>query len=218
MTGFGDGGIGLDGWKSDDTRNSAGTNLIGQNTHAAVAPSGAGHDAIIANQIDWVTDFLGTRGNLGGLRFDGTSSGSGKSTLSVIDANSPNRLGLAGVLDDPGFALNYRWRKEDSLAAAGVSVKIGIQSANWGSGEVNRRRVSVPSDPVKRSGTLFWSMTRRITTQPAPLRSNKGRPTTRRSRQRRGNGSCLIRRAIPTSTPPLRRFPGIQILPIAAKR
>lgn len=155
VTGFGDGAIGLDGWKSDDTRNSSGTNLIGTNfTHAPVGAAIPGHDDIIATQLDWVTDFLGTRGNLGALRFDGTTAGSGKSTISVIDSTSASGLGLAGLLDDPTFAVNYRWRKEDNLSAAGVSLKIGIQSANWGSNTGQ----SQSSFNAVRSGETIWDL------------------------------------------------------------
>jgi hypothetical protein len=155
ITGFGDGVLGLDGWKSDDTRNSSGLNLIGgNNTHAAVGPAVAGHDELIGAQLDWVTDFLGTRGNLGGLRFDGTASGSGKSTISVIDTASSSGLGLAGLLDDSAFSLSYRWRKEDNLAAAGVSVKIGIQSANWGSSTGQSQFSFNPA----RSGETVWDL------------------------------------------------------------
>lgn len=155
VTGFEDGTLGLDGWKSDDTRNSSGLNLIGSNnTHAAVGSAIAGHDELIAAQLDWTSDFLGTRGNLGGLRFDGTASGSGKSTISVVDTTSPNGLGLAGLLDDPAFSLTYRWRKEDNLAAAGVSVKIGIQSTNWGSSSGQSQFNFNPA----RSGETVWDL------------------------------------------------------------
>jgi hypothetical protein len=153
ITDFGQGSFGLDGWKSDDTRTSAGTNLIGSLfTHGGAGPAVPGDDALIATQIDWVNSF-GTRGNLGGLRFDGTTTNSGKSTISVIQP-SLGGLGAAELLNDPALSINYRWRKDDNLAAAGVSLKIGIQSAVWGSTIGQSQNGFTPG----RSGETVWDL------------------------------------------------------------
>ncbi len=146
---FGAGGLGTAGWQSDDTRRSDGVHIINGTTNAPLG-SATLDPAGVALQIDWLNN-NGSRGNLGGVRLDGTTSGSGKSTLSVIDATSG--LSAASVLNDPGFSTTYRWQNNDTVAP-GVAFKIGIQSTNWGTGVGQSQNGYVPT----RSGEPSWDL------------------------------------------------------------
>lgn len=140
---FGAGSLGS-GWRADDTRNAAGTNIINSTTNAPF--SGATLDPVgVSAQIDWRNMTLGSRGNLGGVFLDGTSGAGGKSTLSVVDAGG---LSAASALT-AGFAASYRWQNNDT-AVPGVAFKIGIQSTQW--------PASQGSYGQTRSGESVWDL------------------------------------------------------------
>jgi hypothetical protein len=75
------------GWRSDDTRDAAGHNLVGvNNTNAPVtgqAPTTA-DDAAIASQIQFVSGPAGSTYG-GAVSINGTSSNSGKSNFSIVN-------------------------------------------------------------------------------------------------------------------------------------
>lgn len=167
VTDFGTGGpAGTDGWKSDDTRNAAGVNLIGGAdfanpgyTHAPGADT-VGNNIYsptgVAAQIDW-QNLYGSRGNLGSLNLTANVNGSTaftvpqKSTISVI--NSTSGLGVAAAALGEDFSATYRFNKgpnNDPLMGGGVALKIGVQSAAWGESQTD---FAAP-----RSGESSWDL------------------------------------------------------------
>ncbi|PXA04065.1 hypothetical protein DDZ13_08475 [Coraliomargarita sinensis] len=137
------------GWNADDVRDSSGTNITNGTTHDPA--TGATLDATqVANQIDW-DDYVGSWGNLGGVRFDTSASGSQKSTLSVIDTST----GFIAAQDllDPSFSASYRWQNNDTVAA-GVALKFGIQSVDYGTGSGE----SQEGFDAARSGEGTWDL------------------------------------------------------------
>lgn len=146
--------FGDQGWKSDDTRDIAGTDLVGiNNTHAgdpAVTPSAA-DDAAIANQIKFVTAPAGSI-LYGAVKIDGTSSNSGKSNISTI---SPvTGFGAASDLLGAGFFANYSWYNEPNPTSRTLGFKLGIQSAVWGTGAGQSQETFTAT----RSGESIWDL------------------------------------------------------------
>jgi hypothetical protein len=123
--------LGAGGWLSDDTRSSAGTDLVSPTlTHAGKpgqAPS-AGDDAAINSQLSFQDAPLGSSYG-GALRISGTTSNSGKSTISVLDLAT----GFAPASDLllGSFAAQYRWYEDTSLSARTLALRFGIQSTNF---------------------------------------------------------------------------------------
>jgi len=118
--------LGSNGWLSDDTRGSTGTDLVGLNyTHygkPGQIPTAA-DDTAIASQIQFV------RGpdDVTALKLTKTSQSSGwsKSTISTVD-----EAGFAADDWQTGFYANYRYYAESTAEVA--VLKIGIQSPLWG--------------------------------------------------------------------------------------
>ncbi|WP_269543078.1 beta strand repeat-containing protein [Cerasicoccus fimbriatus] len=142
-------GFDVNGWNSDDTRNSSGTNIINGTTNAPA--SGATSDPTqVSNQLNWI-NYLGSTGNLGGLQIDTSSSASQKSTISVIDTSTG--FSAASVLTDPSFSANYVWQNNDTVVP-GPALKFGVQSTEYGSGSGQ----SQEGFAATRSGEATWDL------------------------------------------------------------
>ena len=120
VTGFDD-----KGWSADDVRNSAGTNIVNDSTHAPV-PGATPDPAAVAAQIYW-TNSIGMFGNLGGVSLTGTTTGSGKSTISVLTGSADL---AAGDFLSEDFRAIYRWQNTDTENAS-LAIKIGLRSTQW---------------------------------------------------------------------------------------
>jgi hypothetical protein len=143
------------GWKSDDTRTAAGTNLVGINNTNAGKPGQvptAADDAAIAAQIQFIDAPPGSTYG-GAVSIDGTANGSGKSNFSVIDP-----LGFASAADllDPSFFAQYEWYKDNysNQGASTLAFKIGIQSSAYGTGAGESQN----SFTAGRSGESVWDL------------------------------------------------------------
>ncbi|WP_309380695.1 beta strand repeat-containing protein [Cerasicoccus frondis] len=137
------------GWNSDDTRSSDGTDIVNGSTNAPL--SGATPDPTqVSNQLNWI-NYLGSAGNLGGIQIDTSSSGSQKSTLSVVDASTG--FAAASVLQDPSFSANYVWQNNDTVVA-GPALKFGVQSTEFGSGSGESQN----GFSAVRSGESVWDL------------------------------------------------------------
>ena len=126
--------FGDSGWRSDDTRDSTGVNLVGINNTNAGKPGQvptAGDDAAIAAQIKFIDGPAGSTYG-GAVSIDGTATGSGKSNFSVIDTST----GFAPASDllTPGFSANYQFYKQHTGGGSTLAFKLGIQSTAWGTG------------------------------------------------------------------------------------
>jgi len=145
VTGFDD-----NGWNSDDTRNSSGTNIINGTTNAPA--TGATSDpAQVSNQLDW-TNFGGSLGNLGGIQFNTNEpTGAQKSTLSIIDTGTG--FAASSILGDPSFSATYRWQNNDTVVA-GPAMKFGIQSTEFGTSAGESQN----GFSASRSGEATWDL------------------------------------------------------------
>ena len=138
--------FGQHGWKSDDTRDAGGTDLVGTNyTHAGkpgAVPSAA-HDTAIAQQIQFVAGPAGSTYG-GAVAIDSTTSNSGKSTISVIDTGA-GFAAASSLLTD--FEAMYEWHKSSSRTLA---FRLGIQSTDWASSQAGFT--------ATRSGESVWDL------------------------------------------------------------
>jgi hypothetical protein len=148
VSNFGDGG-----WKSDDTRDATGVDLVGtNNTHAgdpAVVPSAA-HDTAIANQIKFVAGPAGSTYG-GAVSIDGTSGNSGKSNFSVI--NPATGFDAASNLLTT-FNATYQWYGQPNPTTRTLAFKLGIQSTEWGTGAGESQN----GFTAQRSGESVWDL------------------------------------------------------------
>jgi len=145
------------GWKSDDTRSSAGVNLVGTDyTHAGKpgqTPSAA-DDTAIAAQIQFVPGPAGSTYG-GAVSIDGTASGSGKSNYSVI--NTSTGFAPAADLLDPSFEVEYEFYKQHTGGGSTLAFKLGIQSSDWAASQ----GVSIANPAgftATRSGESAWDL------------------------------------------------------------
>ena len=143
-----------DGWNSDDTRDSSGTNIINSRTNSPGSPS-IFSPGQVANQIDWV-NFLGSRGNLGGTYLDTIASSSQKSTLSKI-ATTTTPLANGGDLISASFSASYIWQTKNASTSppvvdtgAGLAMKFGVQSTEYSA--------SQSGFSATRSGEGVWDL------------------------------------------------------------
>lgn len=148
------GAFGDEGWKSDDTRNAAGVNLVGiNNTHAprpGQVPTAA-DDAAIAGQIKFVDGPAGSTFG-GAVSIDGTPASAGKSNFSVI--NTTTGFAPASVLTTPDFFVEYEMYKQNLGSGSTLAFKIGIQSTAWGIGPGQSQNGFV----AQRSGESVWDL------------------------------------------------------------
>lgn len=143
---FGDGG-----WRSDDTRDATGADLVGFNTNApkpGVTPTAAA-DAAIANQISFVTGPIGSTYG-GAVSIDGTSSNSGKSNFSTIN---PSGFDSAANLLTT-FSAQYQWYDQPNPTSRTLGFKLGIQSTSWGTGAGQSQN----GFTATRSGESIWDL------------------------------------------------------------
>ena len=142
------GAFGDQGWYSDDTRATSGTNttndLVGtNNTHAGKpgqTPTLA-DDAAIASQIQFVNN---APESVNALKLSfGTGTASGKATVSTINTDS----GFATGDWRNGFFANLRLFRETNT---NTTLKIGIQSTNWALSQVGFT--------ATRSGESVWDL------------------------------------------------------------
>lgn len=139
-------GFGAGGWKSWDSRSSAGTHLFGETlTHAGWFEGGspsAADDLIIASQIKFlgegalavtaaaVTPDAGPAGSLDGrgyVRLDGTGANAGKSDLSYVDLDG---IAASSVLLGAGFATTYRYYSDASVSGRRPGLNIELTGTN----------------------------------------------------------------------------------------
>src|ERR1043166_2027006 len=122
--------FGVGGWRSDDTRDAAGNNLVGINNTNAGKPGQvptAADDAAIAAQIQFVAGPAGSTYG-GAVSVNGTSSNSGKSNYSVI--NTSGFDAAANLLTT--FNATYQWYGQPDPTSRTLAFKLGIQSTDWG--------------------------------------------------------------------------------------
>jgi hypothetical protein len=145
---FGDGG-----WRSDDTRNTSGTNLVGITSTNAPAPGStpsAADDLAIAQQIQFVGGPAGSTYG-GAVSIDGTSSNSGKSNISTIDAAG---ITPATSLLSNSFSATYEWYGQPNATSRTLAFKIGIQSTSYGTGAGQSQN----GFNALRSGESVWDL------------------------------------------------------------
>jgi hypothetical protein len=145
VSNFGEGG-----WKSDDTRSSAGANLVGTNyTHAPLPGStpSAAHDAAIAQQIQFVDGPAGSTYG-GAVSIDGTATGSGKSNFSTISPTTG--FAPASHLASASFNAQYEMYKQHTGGGSTLAFKIGIQSTQWAASQTGFTAI--------RSGESVWDL------------------------------------------------------------
>jgi hypothetical protein len=142
--------FGEGGWKSDDTRTSAGVDLVGINsTHAGkpgTVPSAA-DDTVIAQQIQFVNGPAGSTYG-GAVSIWGTSASAGKSQISVID--SVNGFGTL----DSSFTATYEMYKQHTGSGSTLAFKLGVQSTAWGTDPGESQNGFVAT----RSGESVWDL------------------------------------------------------------
>ena len=142
------------GWRSDDTRNASGVNLVGITNTNDPAPGStptAADDAAIASQLQFTTAPSGAT-FYGAVKIDGTTSNSGKSNLSTISPIT----GFAPSSDLllPSFFAVYNWYKQPNPTSRTLAFKLGIQSANWGTGGGQSQN----GFTATRSGESVWDL------------------------------------------------------------
>ncbi|MBK9129415.1 MAG: HYR domain-containing protein [Phycisphaerales bacterium] len=146
--------FGAGGWRSDDTRDAAGTDLVGLNyTHfgkPGQTPTAA-DDTAIAQQIQIVSGPSGSTYG-GAVMIDGTSGNPGKSTISVIDVGT----GFAPASDLVGgsFSATYQWYMQPNPTNRTLAFRIGIQSTAWGTGPGQSQNAFT----AIRSGESAWDL------------------------------------------------------------
>lgn len=142
------GAIGEGGWKSDDTRDAAGSYLVGTNyTHygkPGQTPTAA-DDAAIANILQFKDATSAPAGsNKGALMLNKDSTpGMGKATLSVV-----NQQGFASGNWGTNFSANFRYYTNTTNEAP--VMKIGVQSSVWAN--------SQSGFTAARSGESSWDL------------------------------------------------------------
>lgn len=142
--------IGDFGWKSDDTRDASGNNLVGTNdTHAGKPGQSAtaSDDTAIESQIKFVAGPSGSTYG-GAVSIDGTSGNSGKSTISVI--NTGTGFGSGASLVTPAFSAQYEWYDQPNPTSRTLGFKIGVQSTAWAA--------SQSGFTALRSGESAWDL------------------------------------------------------------
>ena len=146
-------GFGVDGWRSDDTRNASGVDLVGVNDTNAGKPGQtptSADDTAIAQQIQFVSGPAGSTYG-GALSLDGTISNSGKSNFSVISPTAG--FAPAGDLLS-SFSATYEWYGMPDPTSRTVAFKIGIQSTEWGTGAGESQNAFTAT----RSGESAWDL------------------------------------------------------------
>ena len=141
--------LGSGGWFSDDTRNAAGTDLVGSALTHAGKPgtvASAAADLAIAQQISIVNAPAGSTYGTA-LKIDGTSANTGKSTVSVID--TVTGLGAASLLPTT-FTASYQWYDQPNPTVRTLGFRIGVQSAQWSA--------SQSGFTATRSGESSWDL------------------------------------------------------------
>jgi len=143
-------GFNDDGWNSDDTRDNAGTNIVNDTTQDPA--QGATSDATqVATQLDW-QNYLFSRGNLGALRMSPDGAAAGKASISQVNTTG-NGFGSVSNILTPSFSAEWSWSQQGSVNE-GASFKMGIQSADWGTG-VGQSQQGFTSE---RSGEGVWDL------------------------------------------------------------
>ncbi len=142
--------LGVHGWKSDDTRDSTGTDLVGSlltNAGDPIVTPSTANDQAILQQVRIVDAPTGSA-YPGALLVDGTSNNSGKSTASMIDTGS----GFAPASDLllPAFGATYSWYGQPNPTTRTVAFRIGVQSAQWATSQA--------SFTATRSGESAWDL------------------------------------------------------------
>jgi hypothetical protein len=138
------------GWKSDDTRDASGVNLVGINNTNAGKPGQvptAADDTAISTQIQFVAGPAGSTYG-GAVSIDGTSGNSGKSNISVISPSAG--YGTGGSLLNPAFSATYQWYGQPNPTSRTLAFKIGIQSASWVASQLGFT--------AQRSGESVWDL------------------------------------------------------------
>jgi hypothetical protein len=138
------------GWKSDDTRDAAGNNLVGITSTNAGKPGQvptATDDTAIATQIQFVAGPAGSTHG-GAVSVDGTSGNNGKSNISVISPTTG--YGTGGSLLNQSFSATYQWYGQPNPTSRTLAFKIGVQSASWA--------LSQAGFTAQRSGESVWDL------------------------------------------------------------
>ena len=120
--------FGENGWYSGDSRDSSGVYLFGENyTHDYITryvnSAVPGHDAIIADQIQFVEGPAGSLDGKGAVRLYSTTANSGKSHLSVLN---PAGFADGSALVDPNFFFDYRYYNEMAPKSRTVGISISV--------------------------------------------------------------------------------------------
>lgn len=138
--------FGDNGWYSGDTRNAAGTNLLGLNdthpgyagTHTAADDTqiqtqikfmNEGEDQLDASGIDPGPAPIGSLGGLGYVRLDGTGSNSGKSTISIFDGVAGG-FGASSDLLGANFTASFAYYNHPDPTFRTPALAISIFGSN----------------------------------------------------------------------------------------
>jgi hypothetical protein len=139
-------GFGAGGWKSWDSRSSAGVHLFGTElTHAGWFEGGTAvgaDDVIITSQIRFLAEGavaptaagimpdaapVGSLDGLGYVRLDGTGANAGKSDLSYVDLGG---IAAASTLLEGSFATTYRYYSDSSVSGRRPGLNIELTGTN----------------------------------------------------------------------------------------
>lgn len=144
--------FGDQGWRSDDTRDASGANLVGVNNTNAGKPGQvptAADDTAIASQIQFVAGPAGSTYG-GAVSVDGTAGNNGKSNISVIN---PTGFDAASNLLTT-FGATYEWYGQPNPTTRTLAFKLGIQSTAWGTGVGQSQN----GFTATRSGESAWDL------------------------------------------------------------
>jgi hypothetical protein len=147
------GAFGDQGWRSDDTRDAAGNNLVGITSTNAPRPGQtptAADDLAIAQQIQFVAGPAGSTYG-GAVSIDGTSGNGGKSNISVINTGAGYDA-ASNLLTT--FNATYEWYGQPNPTSRTLGFKLGVQSTNWGTGVGQSQN----GFTATRSGESAWDL------------------------------------------------------------
>jgi hypothetical protein len=139
--------LGQDGWRSDDTRSSAGADLVGVNNTNAPKPGATAtlaDDTAISGVILFQSAAQAPAGSDGALKLIDTGTSS-KTTISTI-----NDAGFAASTS--AITGNFRYYSDSTASAP--QVKIGIRSTEWG----DSTGQSQDGFTAKHSGESSWDL------------------------------------------------------------
>lgn len=141
--------FGQGGWRSDDTRDVGGADLVGLYRTNAGKPGQAATEAddlAIAEQLQFVDGPAGSTYG-GALKIIAPNDNAAKSTISVVDTGG---IADASTLVDGSFSAAYKWYMEPNPTTRTLAFRVGIQSTMWAQSQAGFTAV--------RSGESAWDL------------------------------------------------------------